>query len=284
MSTGVVLLTAHSPSCTNRFVIERLLGERLIDAIVFVRPTPVRWMLRQLVRIGRRRGVRGIWDRWCARRLRAALLAESEAPFLREVLWPKGKPEFPAIPPYVRIVEAGTLDSTRTLRMVGELSPELGIQAGAGWIRAPLLGVPRAGFLSLHHGMMPAIRGMDSILWGYIEDRPDWIGITLQRIDEGLDTGRIVAQRIVAVEAGENPFSVIARATRIGADLMCAGVRDVRAGKPMSQIVGADKGVYRSALDCGAIYALHRMIAERRTPVAGDRRSSPVGRLASTGR
>lgn len=72
---------------------------------------------------------------------------------------------------------------------------DLMIHAGAGILRAPLLGVPLLGVLNAHMGMLPRYRGMNVAEWAAWEGGP--LGATLHWIDPGIDTGRII--RVVPV-------------------------------------------------------------------------------------
>jgi methionyl-tRNA formyltransferase len=117
--------------------------------------------------------------------------------------------------------------------------------------------------------MMPAIRGMDSILWACVENRPEWIGITVQMLAEGLDKGSIVSQCGVRPCPGENPYSTIARATMVGADLMIAAVDQALMGDLPALPTEVPQGTYRSALTADAIRRLHELCTqtERRARV-----------------
>jgi len=87
------------------------------------------------------------------------------------------------------LTSAASLD-----RLRGE-AIDLMIHAGAGILRAPLLGIPRLGVLNAHMGVLPRYRGMNVAEWAAWEGGP--LGATLHWIDPGIDTGRII--RIVPV-------------------------------------------------------------------------------------
>jgi hypothetical protein len=265
----VVLLTRDHAGPVMSYVCRRLLAEELIRAVVFVKHDKIRWKLRQAWRIGRRHGIRGIRQRLQATRLGEQLLGPYRQASLAERLSPMGDFSEREIPAGVEIVRAGTLRSGRTLAAVRRLQPLVAVQGGAGWVRSPLLQVPPQGFLGLHHGMLPAIRGMDSICWAYVEDRPEWIGITVQLLTDALDGGAILAQQQVTPEPREDPFGVMARATIIGTDLLIQAIRDRLAGRPAPPQPAGPKGAYRSALTIEAVHRLRRMIEAGEVPQGG---------------
>ncbi|HJW21619.1 MAG TPA: methionyl-tRNA formyltransferase [Candidatus Limnocylindrales bacterium] len=77
---------------------------------------------------------------------------------------------------------------------VAATRPELAILADFGRIVPPsVLGIPGRGFLNLHPSLLPRHRGATPIA-GAILAGDEAVGVTLFSMDEGLDTGPILAQ------------------------------------------------------------------------------------------
>jgi methionyl-tRNA formyltransferase len=76
-------------------------------------------------------------------------------------------------------------------------------------IKPPLLRLVGDHAINLHISYLPWNRGADPNLWSWIEDTPK--GVTIHYIDEGVDTGDIIAQREVEFEHGETLASSYAR-------------------------------------------------------------------------
>ena len=98
--------------------------------------------------------------------------------------------------------------------------PDLLVLADYGQIVPPaLLEIPRHGALNLHPSLLPRHRGASpipaTILGG---DRET--GVSLIKMDAGLDTGPIVAQRRVAVDASDTAMSLEARLAIAAAELL----------------------------------------------------------------
>ena len=103
------------------------------------------------------------------------------------------------------------------------LEPDLIVLADYGQIVPPaLLGIGK-GALNLHPSLLPRHRGATpvpaTILAG---DRAT--GVTLMRMDEGLDTGPIVAQAGTPVAPDETAPELEARLAAMGADLLTASL------------------------------------------------------------
>ncbi|HMJ87227.1 MAG TPA: hypothetical protein VK504_28810, partial [Vicinamibacterales bacterium] len=64
----------------------------------------------------------------------------------------------------------------------------------------------RLGCLGGHYGPLPEIRGMGTVEWSVLNDRP--IVVAIQRLSRGVDTGDVVLQSPVALRA-DDTFTTI---------------------------------------------------------------------------
>ncbi len=106
------------------------------------------------------------------------------------------------VPTYCRsrgiaFLETGPLDSADGLAAIKALGPDLGIHAGAGLLRRPLIEAFRLGVLNAHMGLLPAYRGMNVAEWAALEGAP--VGCSVHLIDTGIDTGPMLATREVDI-------------------------------------------------------------------------------------
>lgn len=65
-------------------------------------------------------------------------------------------------------------------------------------IRKPVIDYLRGNIINLHISLLPWNRGSDPNLWSFLEDTPK--GVTIHYLDEGLDTGDIIAQKKIAFD------------------------------------------------------------------------------------
>src|SRR5262249_30682810 len=73
------------------------------------------------------------------------------------------------------------------------MSFDLGILAWwPNLIKNPLLTLPRLRFINTHPGFLPYARGRHYNFWTIVEQVP--FGVSLHMVDEGIDSGDIVAQ------------------------------------------------------------------------------------------
>ncbi len=73
-----------------------------------------------------------------------------------------------------------------------------------------VLAVPRRGVLGMHPTLLPRGRGRASIPWAIIKGLPQ-TGVTLFKLDPGVDTGEIAAQQVVPIEAAETADTLYAK-------------------------------------------------------------------------
>lgn len=74
-----------------------------------------------------------------------------------------------------------------------------------GWsqiAKAEILGLPSKGVLGIHPTLLPVGRGRASIPWAIIKGL-DETGVTMFKLDEGVDTGPILGQVRVPIDADE---------------------------------------------------------------------------------
>ncbi|NMM11427.1 MAG: formyl transferase [Polaromonas sp.] len=95
-------------------------------------------------------------------------------------------------------------------------------------IRNPLLAFPKHGFVNTHPSLLPHNRGKHYNFWTLVEQTP--FGVTLHRVDEGVDTGEIVAQREIAYGWSDNGGSLYAKAQEAMVELFCSTYPGLRAG------------------------------------------------------
>ncbi|HWQ46603.1 MAG TPA: formyltransferase family protein, partial [Longilinea sp.] len=124
--------------------------------------------------------------------------------------------------------------------------PDVIAFTGGGMIRKALLTVSRLGVMNCHAGILPRYRGMDVVEWPALEGHPDQTGLTLQFMDEGVDTGKLLLQRRIPLRPGEDFISLRKRLEAAMPDVILEGLRGLRDGvlTPQAQEAGAGHQYY----------------------------------------
>jgi len=117
------------------------------------------------------------------------------------------------------------------------LKPDLFVTAAYGRILPPdVLAIPRLGAVNIHGSLLPRHRGASpvhaSILAG---DRET--GVTVMLMDEGMDTGDILAQSSIPIEDEDTAETLMAKLAELGADMIIPVIDGLCKGtiKPVGQ-------------------------------------------------
>ena len=89
-----------------------------------------------------------------------------------------------------------------------EISPDVIVVAAFGQIiPKEILELPRYGCINVHASLLPKYRGAAPIQWAVIDGEKE-SGVTLMRMDEGLDTGDMIARTVIPLAEDETgqPF------------------------------------------------------------------------------
>lgn len=113
-----------------------------------------------------------------------------------------------------------TLKRDDAVERLRAISPDVGVVAAYGEILRPnVLDIPRKGFLNVHASLLPKYRGAAPIP-AAILNGDDTAGVTIMLMDEGMDTGPILAQRSIPVRPDETGGSLFERLSELGAELL----------------------------------------------------------------
>jgi hypothetical protein len=120
------------------------------------------------------------------------------------------------------------IHADEVLEHVRGLRPDLGLIYGSPILKPILFEIPVFGTLGIHHGKLPEYRGKKTTFWAiYSGERT--AGVTIQRVNRGLDTGDVVQQGEVLI-GHRSPRAVWNDLERLGLDLYVKAILEVRCG------------------------------------------------------
>ena len=82
-----------------------------------------------------------------------------------------------------------------------------------------VLEAPRAGCVNVHASLLPRWRGAAPIQWSIVHGDEE-TGVTLMQMDEGMDTGPILATAATRIEAADDAATLSERLSNMGAALL----------------------------------------------------------------
>ncbi|MBM4186979.1 MAG: methionyl-tRNA formyltransferase [Gemmatimonadetes bacterium] len=156
---------------------------------------------------------------------------------------PKGRLREVAPPPVkLRALEAGipVLQPERPtgdafLATLGAAQPDLGVVVAYGHILRPaVLALPPLGMINVHASLLPAWRGAAPIQWSIAQgDRET--GVTIMRMEAGLDSGPIILARSTPIEPSDTGGTLTDRLAELGARALRDVILQFRAG-PVTEV------------------------------------------------
>ena len=179
---------------------------------------------------------------------------------------PRGRSSSPAPPPIKEAAEARALplaqpESGAELNdALNEHGPyDVGVVVAYGRIlRSEILDIPDRGFLNLHFSLLPRWRGAAPVERALMAG-DEMSGVTIIRLDEGLDTGPVLTAQAIDVRVDETAGSLTERLANMGARLLA----DV-----LADYVDGHVEPVRQSSD-GVTYADKITAADRRLETAG---------------
>ena len=120
----------------------------------------------------------------------------------------------------VPVLQPPNLRGAAVQAELAALSPDLIVVAAYGrFLPSPVLQLPPHGCLNLHPSLLPRHRGPSPVATAILEDDPV-TGVSLMLLDEGMDTGPVVAQSQYVVTGKETAGELTDLLFRISADLL----------------------------------------------------------------
>jgi methionyl-tRNA formyltransferase len=118
------------------------------------------------------------------------------------------------------VYQPGPLRRPESLELLTSLAPDLIVVAAFGQILPPeVIHLPARGCLNVHASLLPRHRGASPIAAAILAGDAE-TGVTIMRMDEGLDTGPILTMRATPIGPDETTGELTARLAEIGAELL----------------------------------------------------------------
>lgn len=143
-----------------------------------------------------------------------------------------------------KIVTVPDVHAPPVLDLVRSWHPDLGAVYGGPILRPALFGLAPLGTFGIHHGRVPAYRGRKTTFWEMYNGE-DVAGVTIQRLNAGIDTGDVV--RCGTVPIGSKSYGRVERETQeLGFRLFLDAILEARQGRtravPQEPVAGRRYG------------------------------------------
>ena len=118
------------------------------------------------------------------------------------------------------VVQPASLKAAGVVAQLGGFKPDAIVVAAFGQILPePVLALPRLGCLNLHPSLLPRFRGASPVA-STILAGDDFSGVSIMVMDEGLDTGPVLARAQIPILDWDTTGSLTEKLSRLGAQLL----------------------------------------------------------------
>jgi hypothetical protein len=186
----VSVLICHHDEPLNRHGMARWLASWTdLAAVIVVREPPGRMrrrVRRELKRVGALRFLDVLAFRIYHRLVLAAKDRAAEGEALRQL-----EQRFPPLPAATRIVETDSPNGPDVEALLREIRPTFMIARCKTILRPAIFTAPSQGTFVMHPGVCPEYRNAHGCFWALARRDMDRVGMTLLRVDAGVDTGAV---------------------------------------------------------------------------------------------
>ena len=117
-----------------------------------------------------------------------------------------------------------------SIEHLSSLRPDVMVVVGYGQIiPQAIIDIPRYGILNVHASLLPKYRGAAPVQWAIARGEKE-TGVTIMRIDAGLDTGDMLLKWKMSIGPDERAPEVAARLAVAGASLLIDALTQIEAG------------------------------------------------------
>ena len=121
---------------------------------------------------------------------------------------------------HIPVWEVASMSAPETINLFSQYRPDIMCVACFSlYIPRAILDIPRLGCLNVHPSLLPANRGPDPLFWTFHDGHHE-TGVTIHSMDEGLDSGPIVAQEKITVPDGITYAQLEAECAALGGKLL----------------------------------------------------------------
>jgi len=178
--------------------------------IAIVQETGTSWTLKKVLKLLKPSVFYAKASRWVRDRKRYTGNKE-EAFFFAEQTAKLDRPEL--------VVNVPHINHPDVLKLAAESQADVIAVFGTSLIKGDLLKMGKHGIINLHGGLSPHYRGADCTFWALHNGEPDQVGCTLHFINEGIDTGKLIAYISPEVKATDDELTLFWRAVKDSAEI-----------------------------------------------------------------
>ncbi|OGW75382.1 MAG: hypothetical protein A2Z72_02935, partial [Omnitrophica bacterium RBG_13_46_9] len=119
------------------------------------------------------------------------------------------------------------INSDPVKMFIKKIGPSLLLVSGTSLIKRDIIGtMPPNTIINMHTGLSPYYRGGPCTFWCLYNEEPEFLGVTIHFLTQGIDSGDIIfSRRMTDIEPGDNEATLDCKIIRLGTQLMLEAVK-----------------------------------------------------------
>lgn len=123
------------------------------------------------------------------------------------------------------------INSLEAIDMLRNIAPDFIIVVAFGQIlKEEILKLPKYGCINVHASLLPKYRGAAPINWAIIDGQSE-TGITIMKMEKGLDTGDMISRESILITEEDDYVSIHDKLSLIGGKLLIRTLKDIKQNK-----------------------------------------------------
>ena len=133
----------------------------------------------------------------------------------------------------IALAQPASLKNEATKKLISDYAPDFFVVFAYGKILPKaLLSMPQKCPLNIHASLLPRYRGAAPVQWALLNG--DAVtGVTIMRMNEGVDEGDILLQESIKIEYGDDAVSLQKKLAALGAELIDKTIELISSGEPV---------------------------------------------------
>ena len=128
------------------------------------------------------------------------------------------------------VMQPARVNEAEVVAEIAALKPDILVVVAFGQLlKKPLLELAPYGAVNIHGSLLPYYRGAAPIHWALINGEKE-TGVTIMYMDEGMDTGDMIASMQMPIFDNYNVGDVYEKLSDMGAELLLQSLQDMKTG------------------------------------------------------
>ena len=117
-------------------------------------------------------------------------------------------------------IEKGKINKEEIAKICRDRNVDIALVFGTSLIKKNIIESVNKFLINIHTGITQSYRGVDSSFWALFNNDLENIGVTVHKVDLGIDTGDIILQERIKIEINDDENTIFMKCCQLGTDIL----------------------------------------------------------------